>query len=74
MPSKIIPCRPSEKTGTKSPKKLLSEKVLSEKLLNLHLEEMLGGESSKRKNELGSNFDSKSSNVELNDLDNHYSL
>lgn len=74
IPSKIIPCRPSEKTGTKSPKKLLSEKLLAEKLLIVHLEEMLGGESSKRKDALGSNFDSKSSNVELNDLDNHYSL
>ena len=74
IPSKIIPCRPAEATGTKSPKKLLSEKLLAEKLLIFHLQEMLGGESSKRKDELGSNFDSKSSNVELNDLDNHYSL
>jgi hypothetical protein len=74
MPSKIIPCRPSEKTGTKSPKKLLAEKLLAEKLLILHLEEMLSCESSKRKDALGSNFDSKSSNVELNDLHSHYSL
>jgi hypothetical protein len=74
MQPKITPCRPLEKTGTKSPKKLLSEKLLAEKLLISYLEGMLGGESSKRKDALGSNFDSKSSNVELNDLNNHYSL
>lgn len=67
--SNIIPSRPVDAVRKKSPKQLLSEKTLT-----TNLDITTGGEMSFTGNRLGSNYDSKAVNVELNDLSVHYSL
>ena len=67
--SNIIPCRPVDALRKKSPKQLLSEKTLT-----TNLDTSTDGELSYTRDRLGSNYDSKAVNVELNDLSVHYSL
>ena len=67
--STIIPSRPVDAVRKKSPKQLLSEKTLT-----TNLDITTGGEMSFTRDRLGSNYDSKAVNVELNDLSAHYSL